>query len=245
MNIESMELDLVLNNDKQYRSLAEKDIDTFQAKKNKVIIASPICTEIIANDSEGSLTVEIASAYPGYSFYKLLLSLTLLPDTDCRFSSVDFMLELLPKNTGDKQPLFILLQPESLQSEIAVTISSTTSGKIGVNDNALKILSTEVSGTDFKEQKFERMESKLSSFGKRSNKAGWRFTLTNAADIPISSPDLYVVVAVPQNKKASVGVRVTANIKILDATDNFLSMLFLRKPSPLLADFEIPETIDQ
>lgn len=238
-NLQVFELEI--DDEKKYRSLAEANWDTYKRKNNKIIISTPLCVKEKEVTPGGLLTGEMIQAYPGYEFYKLQILLTLLPDLDCRFRSVDFILELSLNGVTDKKPLFLALDPLSLSSKKIVKISNTETAKMGISDKIFKVLSAEVGGTEMKEEQYDKFESNISSFGKLSQKAGWRFAMTDSQEIAISSPDLKVLVAVPSGQKVNVSVKLVAEIDIKKDWDKFLSLLFLRTPPPKVSvDFQIP-----
>src|SRR5262245_45863412 len=125
-------LELIPDDPAQYRNLAETDWETLRGKHNRIAIGTPVCIRESVVNKDGLLTEEELRAYQAdkHDFYRISLSLTLLPDMKCRFRSVDFLMDLEGLQNSGRIPLFARLQPSEEVSRRAVKIRSSDSAKL-------------------------------------------------------------------------------------------------------------------
>lgn len=235
--------DLTADDPLQYRNLAESDWETLRGKHNRIAIGTPLCAREAAVKKGGLLTADELRAYPTdkHDFYRLSLSLTLLPDVQCRFRSVDFLMDLESVETDSKIPLFARLEPREEVSKKAIKLSSSDSAKLAVKDTVFEVVSAELGGSGGTETQFERLEVQLASFGVNTRSAGWRFKFTDSREIPLSYTQLKALAVLPRGQKGKIKFRVTAQIEVQAALDRLLTKLFLRNSPPnTSADYEFP-----
>lgn len=227
----------------QFRSLTETDWTTLRGKHNRIAIGSPLCEAVKSVTKGGLLTKENLHHFPlsDHEFYQLSLALTLVPDVECQFRSVDFLMDLAGIPGQKRLPVFARLEPQKEVSKEALKLSTTDSAKLGVKDNAFQLVTAELGGSKSVEKEFEKIHVELASFGTSTRSAGWRYKLTESKEIPLNSADLKALVIVPQGRGGKINFRVTAQIEVKTAIDRILTKLFLREPrAGTSADYEFP-----
>jgi hypothetical protein len=237
-----LDFDLVPDDPAQYRSLVEKDWVTIRGKHNRISIGNPTCESERHPSAAGLLSKQDLNDYQPENpdFYLLAFNLTLLPDVECRFKWVDVVLEMHPKQSGSKVPVFVRLAPTEEVTKKALKVKSVESAKLSLKPEPLSV-GAEVKGEEGQEAAFERIDVRLASFGAGTQSAGWRFLLTDVRDIPLSSGDLQALVAIPAGGKVGIRFRVAAEIGVGPSVDRLFTRLFVREPRPeASADFEVP-----
>jgi len=235
-------LDLTAD-DAQFRSLAETDWTTLRGKHNRIAIGSPLCMPVKSVTKDGLLTKENLRHFPlsDHEFYHLSLALTLVPDVECQFRSVDFLMDLASIPGEMRLPVFARLEPREEVSKEALKLSSTDSAKLGVKDNAFQLVTGELGSSKSVEKEFEKIHVELASFGNNTRSAGWRYKLSDSKEIPLNSADLKALVIGPKGQGGKINFRVTARVEVKTAIDRILTKLFLREPrAGASADYEFP-----
>jgi hypothetical protein len=201
--------------------------ETVRGKRNRITIGRPrwldpaevLDADILAKlRRENQLNEQAAKV--------MRLSLTLLPDPQCRFRSADLILTL----AGGAS--FVHLEPREQLSSLAVTTTRAGAhakftvlsfGEVGVH-----------SGT--RATNLTRSEATIEAFGTGSAEAGWRLSTVSTRDIPLESPDLSAVVVQQDRLAGSVQIGAVAEINVLTVGDKWLTWAFKRaRPEAALA----------
>jgi hypothetical protein len=182
---------------------------------------------------EDSTLIEASDlvAYPPdtYAYHELTLCLTLLPDRGCRFRSVDFVVDFERGARKSNWPRVLRMRPLSERSEKKVKAEMDDSAELGIKAPPPSSVSLKLKGGEKRTEEFQRVLEHLAAFGIGTRQAGWRFELTESRDIPISSPELSMLIAGPTDLRPGAHLRVTAEIDILGPMDRWLTWAFKHK----------------
>ena len=243
MNAQKMplEFDLVAHDPTQFRTLAEKEWVTARGRRNRIAIGDPLCVRERTPGKNSLLLTEDVKGHgeAHVEFWRVGFSLTLLPDLQCRFRSVDTVLEL----TGGegRLPVFVRLKPEEQSTKRAIKVKLGDKAKVSMKEQTLKIFTAEIAADKEVETQFERVDVTMASFGAGTRSAGWRLRLSESRDVPLDTGELNVLVAIPSGRKCQLRFRVAAEIEIQTAVDRVLTHLFVRDSRPnASADYQFP-----
>lgn len=202
--------------------------ETVRGKRNRITIGRP---QWMPLDGSVPLAVRdrIQHEYPpdAYTSAVLQLSLTLVPDKDCRFRSADFILTL-------DHGVFLHLEPAVESTTVTVAqksphgtfrIAVPTAGEVGLDGPRRD---TEVVQT----------EASIEAFGINTPEAGWRLAVTRARSIPLDTTGLRSAIATPTG--ARVTVNVVAEIDVRTAADRWLTWAFKRDQATTALVFTLP-----
>lgn len=203
--------------------------ETVRGKHNRIAIGAPRCLLEEQLSEGGMLTADDLNEFHAgdYSFYRLNLALTLLPDEGCRFRKADFIIDF-SETVGDL-PLILRLKPVARTSQKLVVDEENRHSKISAHEPILKVVGAELGTAHVRREEFEQIAATLESFGVRTKQSGWRFQLTDSREIPLSSMDLEALIVVPRNTIATAQFRLVAAIDILSPMDKWLTWAFRRK----------------
>jgi hypothetical protein len=232
-------LDLEPQASRELKSGLDTSWTTIAGKKNRIAVGNPFCSLEVAADEKGLLTPADLAAFSidNHDFYRITFSLTLLPDANCRFESVDFIANLVCDQSNGV-PLFRRLRPIRQESKIAIKETTSEGGKISAGP-ILKMVNAEVSDSRQTDQEYEKYEVSVESFGPDTRSAGWRFRLLSSREIPLATTDLEALVVTPKGG-GKITFSVAARIAI-SGLDGVLSSLFLRNHAPDAAtDYQFP-----
>lgn len=217
-------------------------IETVMGKRNRIEIGTPSCLEEKEPLEGGILTAEDLKEFnaESYSFYRLTLSLTLLPDEGCRFKNADFVIDF--SNTAGPLPLILRLKPSESTSQKLVVKEKNKGLKLTLP--ILKVVSTELGTARSTIEEIEQIMVGMESYGVRTKQSGWRFKLTQSREIPLSTTDLEALIVMPRNTRATAKFQLEATIDIFSAVDEWLTLGFKRKAG-LVADlsYDIPSNL--
>lgn len=207
---------------------------TALGKLNRVAIGHPLVRRIEQPAIEPLLAPDDLEGFPPekHTFYELDLSLTLLPDSGCRFRSTDLIVALSAGNAD--LPLILRLQPNREVTKRAVTVKREQALNLGIDGSLLQV-DLGASGSRTREEAFETMSVHLESFGVRSREAGWRLRLTESQEIPLNTTGLRLVCVLPVGGRSSASLRVVAEIDVLSPLDRWVTWAFRRRDTPNVA----------
>lgn len=236
-----LEFDLVPQDPTKFRALAEKEWVTARGRRNRIAIGDPLCVRERKPGKDSLLLAEDVKRHgdADVEFWRVGFSLTLLPDLQCRFRSVDTILEL----TADegRLPVFVRLKPVEQSTSRAIKIKLGDKAKVGIKEPTLKVFTAEIGEDKGVETQFERVDVTLASFGAGTRSAGWRLRLSESRDVPLDTGELNVLVAIPSGRKCQLRFRVAAEIDIQTAVDRVLTHLFVRDSRPgASGDYQFP-----
>ena len=202
--------------------------ETVRGKRNRITVGQPRWLDPDVAMGEDTMA-RLAAAYPprDFALQLLQLSLTLLPDRNCRFRSADLVLTLGGADSA-RQSSFALLEPRE-ETTILVVTTERPGGRA-----ALNVLSAVEVGVDTGARRTEstRSEATVEAFGTGSTEAGWRLSMTRGREIPLDTPELRAVIARPVGHEGDVSITAVAEIDVLTPGDRWLTWAFKRsRPS--------------
>jgi hypothetical protein len=214
------------------RATATKVQETVLGKRNRIGIGHPLIRSVTNPNEAPLLREQDIAQFPldAHRFFVIEPMLTLLPDSGCRFRSVDFFVEVSPAQ-GDL-PLVLRLSPEEEITKKSVEASREASAKLGLTDNLLHVLDVGAEESSAHREQWEAISIHLESFGAQMPQAGWRMRVTESRDIPINTRGLQLLCVAPAAGELAVEFRVVAELEILTAVDRWMTMAFRRKNDP-------------
>jgi|LGVE01.1.fsa_nt_gb hypothetical protein len=218
--------------------------ETVRGKRNRIAIGAPRCLLEEQPAEGGMLTAEDLNEFRAekHSFYRLNLTLTLLPDEGCRFQKADFIIDF-SKTVGDL-PIILRLRPAKHTSRKLVVDEENEKLKLSFQEPILKLIGAELDESRVRREEIEQIIVSLESFGVRTKQSGWRFRLTNSQEIPLSTTDLEALIVMPRNIRTTAQFRIVAAIDVLSTVDKWLSWAFKRKEEPTVdLLYEIPKNL--
>jgi hypothetical protein len=207
--------------------------ETIRGKRNRITIGQPRWFDPVDILEAGTLA-KLRREYrmDDQAAKVLRLSLTLVPDPQCRFRSADLVLALTDGAT------FVHLDPREQLSNI--TLKTSRPGAHA----SLTILSLAEIGVESGTHSTDltKSEATIEAFGTGSSEAGWRLSMVSTRDIPLESPDLSAVIVRRDKMAGSVQISVVAEIDVLTMGDKWLTWAFKQaRPEAALAH-ELPPT---
>jgi hypothetical protein len=198
--------------------------ETVRGKRNRITLGQPRWLDA-AEAIEAKTMAQLSAAYTprDFTLQVLQLSLTLLPDRDCRFRSADLVLTLGDVEGGES--CFADLEPREETTTLIVTrerpgghatLSVLSAVEVGVDTGARRTEST-------------RSEATLEAFGTGSTEAGWRLSLRRGRDIPLDTPELRAVIARAAGHEGDLSITAVAEIDVLTPGDRWLTWAFKRR----------------
>lgn len=218
--------------------------ETVRGKRNRIAIGAPRCLLEEQPTEGGMLTVEDLNEFRAekHSFYRLNLTLTLLPDEGCRFQKADFIIDF--SKTVSNLPIILRLRPAEHTSRKLVIDEENKKAQLSIQEPILNIIGSDLDISHVRREEIEQITVSLGSFGVRTKQSGWRFQLTNSQEIPFSTKDLEALIVMPRNMRATAQFRIVAGIEVLSAVDKWLSWAFKRKEEPSVdLLYEIPQNL--
>lgn len=221
------------------RKAATRVYETARGKRNRVSLGHPVVRRLEQPTADGLLTdADLASFRSAdHDFWSVELALTLLPDEGCRFSSADFSIKLRPIRDG--LPIVRRLYPERETSRKTIRVERSLGTTAGVNDKVTQVLDLGASISRKRTDEWEGAAVHLASFGAGTPDAGWRFTVTDGVDIPLSTIGLRMLCILPQGEAATARAKIVAGIEISNAVDRWITVAFRSKSGGLETSFEI------
>jgi len=205
---------------------SESGLKTVMGKRNRIEIGTPSCLEEKEPIEGGLLTGEDLKQFSAqsHSFYRLILSLTLLPGEGCRFRNADFVIDF--SNTVGPLPLILRLKPAESTYRKSVTQENNKDFKVTLPP-LLKIVDAGLGSSSIRREEIEKIMVGMEIFGVRTKQSGWRFKLTDSREIPLTSTDLEALIVMPRESRARF--QILATIDILSTVDKWLTMGFKGK----------------
>ncbi|MBT2212582.1 hypothetical protein [Actinomadura sp. NEAU-AAG7] len=205
--------------------------ETVRGRRNRISIARPTLLDPAERlDAETRARLERLHPPGAHALSALLLSLTLLPDSGCRFLSADL---ILTAQETPEEAVFAHLDPAERSSTVEVTKAKAGLGG-SLSDPLGAVVAVEMTPRK-QETRLTRTEVALESFGTGTPQAGWRLAVTSSREIPLTTDDLMAVLARPHAHPGTVGVNVVAEIEIRTPGDRWLTWAFKRRDPPSAA----------
>ena len=205
--------------------------ETVRGKRNRITIGRP--QWLLSGDGlPEPIRAQIQHDYPPdrFTLAVLQLSLTLVPDHDCRFRSADLIMTL-PSDTS----LFAHLDPGAQTTTATVTKQGLQAAlKFGAPMGGIEI------DTPRRDTEVSRIETSIEAFGINTAEAGWRLTLTNAREIPLDTTGLRSTIVTPHVGGAQVSVNAVAEIDVNTIGDRWLTWAFKRRDATTSITYSIP-----
>ncbi|MCF1597755.1 hypothetical protein [Streptomyces muensis] len=202
--------------------------ETVRGRRNRISIGRQPLTDPAGRLDAATLTdLERAYPSPAHTLSLLSLSLTLLPDRDCRFVSADL---IMTAEEAPNEALFVRLDPAERASTIEVTTAKAAFGG-SLADPLFSAVSAELTPRT-EESKLTKTEVGLESFGTGTPEAGWRLTVTSAREIPLTTDGLLAVLARSRAHSGAVRLNVVAEIEVRTSGDRWLTWIFKRHDPP-------------
>jgi hypothetical protein len=197
--------------------------ETVRGKRNRITLGQPRWLDpAAAMDWETLAPLTLAYPPAEFSLQLLQLSLTLLPDRDCRFRSADLVLTL---DAGDdRESCFAHLEPREETTTLVVRterpgghakLSVMSAVEVGVDTGAESTESTQ-------------SEAAIEAFGTGSAEAGWRLSMTHGREIPLDTPELRALIARAPRHEGQLAMAAVAEIDVLTQGDRWLTWAFKR-----------------
>jgi hypothetical protein len=197
--------------------------ETVRGKRNRITIGQPRWLDP-ADAIEAATIARLRAAYQpsDYALQLLQLSLTLLPDRNCRFRSADLVLTLTARDVAPSN--FVHLDP---REEITTLVITTNSPSGHVTLEPISLIGGGIS-TGGRHKEVTRSEATIEAFGTGSPEAGWRLSMTRGREIRLDTPELRAAVARGLGHKGSLLINAVAEIEVLTAGDRWLTWAFKR-----------------
>lgn len=226
-------LDLEPEDPSQVKAFGTTIWETSRGKRNRLAIGQPRCLRERTPSDGGLLKAGDTAVYPSeaHEFYRIELSVTLLPDEGCRFRAADIFLELEQPDSSEL-PLILRLVPEEVTTQKVVTSTTQQEASLTTSDPVVKVLKGSLGDSHSREEKVEEMEVQLGSFGSQTPEGGWRFQLTAARPIAFSFNALSALIVIPKGRQAVVHFKIVASIEIQSVLDQWLTVLFTNRDRP-------------
>ncbi len=206
--------------------------ETVRGKRNRIAIGRPQWSAL--DDAlEDTVRTGLLSRFPPeeYAITALQMSLTLVPDHDCRFRTADLVLTL-----DNDDCLFVHLDP-SLES---TTVTVTRQGAQGSLKFGI-LTAGEVTVDSGKHgEEVSRSEAAIEAFGVGTSEAGWRLAVTSARAMPLDTTGLRSVIASPPARGAKLTVSAVAEIDIRTVGDRWLTWAFKRSEAKASITWPLP-----
>jgi hypothetical protein len=213
--------------------------ETVLGKRNRISIGHPTVRKLAEPTVDGLLTgADLESfAADAHDFWSVELSLTLLPDKGCRFSSADFSIALNPVN--EDLPIVRRLLPDREASRKAVRVERTRDASAGMSENVLQILEVGASTSRSRSEEWEGSLVHLESLGAGTREGGWRFTVTDGTEIPLTTTGLRLLCVLPRGGRTAAKLRLVAGIDIRSAVDRWVTAAFRGKQDGIETTLDI------
>lgn len=216
------------NAEDTWTRLGEDTWTTLMGRPNRIAIGQPrwACEE--QPDDDGLLTAGDIENYAqsNHVFYRVDIDLTLLPASNCRFRSADFILKA--QSASPPPPLILRLSPSSLESKHVVVREQSIAPKFSLAEPAFKVVNLGVDKISKRREEIERISVSMESFGASTPQAGWRFRLTESKDIPLNTCNLQALTVANPDAANSLVLNVVAEIDIQSGLDRWLTGAFKR-----------------
>ena len=226
------------------RSTAGSDVwETVKGKRNRIEIGEPYCLQEEKPSEGGMLTSNDLLRFPRnhHAFFRLNLSLTLLPDRQSRFRSVDFFLDFRQTAINRQFPLVLRLKPAEHSSQKVVVDEKQGNRKVSLSDPYFKVIGSELGTSHVRREEIEQIMVDMESFGATTQQAGWRFRLTDSQEIPINPTGLEALIVLPRDTRGKVQFIIAAEIESLSKLGQWLTWAFKRaNESAIQSFYEFP-----
>lgn len=188
---------------------------------------------------DGLLTEADPVSFPSkdHEFWAVELSLTLLPDEGCRFSSADFLVELSPLD--ENFPIVRRLVPAREASRKTVRVERKRGASASVNDHVVQVLEVGASASRSHSEEWEGSSVHLESFGAGTLEGGWRFTIIDGTESPLNTTGLRPLCVLPRGESTTATLKVVAGIDVRSAVDRWVTAAFRRKPDNIETSLDI------
>jgi hypothetical protein len=190
-------------------------LETFRGKVNRISVGMPRWRR--ADETAYRPQLDAAAA--------MSVDLTLLPDTDCRFSNAELSLHLEP-DPGAEQAVVASLDPTELSDEAVVVREVGGALKASLGATLSPIVEAEAGRSASVRDEVARILVRLAGFGTGTPEAGWRLTLTDAREIPLNTSGLTAVIAHPGEWCGTVWFSVVARLEVRSRADRWLTAAF-------------------
>jgi hypothetical protein len=155
----------------------------------------------------------------------MTLDLTLLPDIGCRFVNAELALRLEGRPAAG-HAVVARLDPAELGDAETVVRETTGGLKVSLGETLSPVVGGEVGRSRVTRGEVARTLVRLAAFGAGTQEAGWRFTVTDARDIPLNTTGLKATISYPPRWSGIVWFSVVAQIQVRSRTDRWLTAAF-------------------
>jgi hypothetical protein len=210
------------------------ELATFLGRRNQIRIGAPRCEDYVAHlrGKRRPVPAEVQALIDrGYTFQRVEPSMTVLPDRQCAFISVEFSIALSaePTQTGgavEPAVAYHVGPPDIVESDPFSETSKTTSEIGARSDIALAKVLAKISHEDVLKRDGVRAIRRQYSYGRNFSEVGWRLRATPNHELAGDITDLEVVVRVPPNATLTGHFRLVAEIAVQAWPDRWLTATF-------------------
>lgn len=207
----------------------QAELLTFRGKKNRILLGKPRVSDYL--DDLRAHGAEIPAdfarlAAKGYSFVRVRPTISLLPDSGCLFTDVDFSVEL-SSGSGSERPIAYEVRPMQITEVVPAVhtekMVQELGGEAGVA--AGKLIAKVMRENAVEETKSLYLRS-LYSYGANFYQAGWRLIATSANALQGNVSDLEIIAQAPTGVELFGRFRIAAQIAVQAAPDRWLTRSF-------------------
>jgi hypothetical protein len=213
--------------------------ETVLGKRNRISIGHPTVRKLEEPTADGLLTGADLEGFAADArdFWSVELSLTLLPDRGCRFSSADFSIALSPVN--EDLPIIRRFLPDRKASLKTVRVERTRDASAGMSENVLQLVEVGASTGRSQSEEWKGSVVHLESFGAGTREGGWRFTVTAGTEIPLTTTGLRLLCLLPRGEGTVAKLKLVAGIDIRSAVDRWVTAAFRGRQYGIEATLDI------
>jgi hypothetical protein len=211
--------------------------ETMQGKRNRISIGYPKCSPETEVVDDGLVTAEDLQSYapPEYAFYRLETALTLLPDTNCRFRSADFIIDLPANDMLPPTSQILRLRPSLRLTQKGIVREGKAVAKLEPAELPFLKIGGDFGGERTRREELTKITANLESFG----------TGTDSQEIPLTTTELEVLFLLPAETQTEIAFNVLAEIDVLTRLDQWLTWAFKRKSDPALSySYTLPPSLE-
>jgi hypothetical protein len=207
--------------------------ETVRGKRNRIAIGRPHWSALDDALEDPAARTSLLRRFPPdqYAVTALQMSLTLVPDRDCRFRTADLVLTL-----DSDDCLFVHLEP-LLES---TTVTVTRQGAQGSLKFGIPAAGELTVNSGKRGEEVSRSEAAIEAFGIGTSEAGWRLAVTSARAMPLDRAGLRSVIAGPPARSAKLTVSAVAEIDIHTVGDRWLTWAFKRSEAKASITWPLP-----
>ena len=187
------------------KDMGEGEIIEVRGKKNKVAVGARYYENLITRfiEQKEEIPHEIKHMMADYDFHFVNLSCSFLPDRDCRFVWVRFIVELIARSESGKlheeKPIAWNMFPEEVNSEIKcrreVNFGPKLKINLGVVNADMELIAVET------QKEFIVYKPQIIAYDIDTSKPKWDFESTEEKEMRGNKKDLLLIVKAPKNSK--------------------------------------------